>query len=634
MKISIARASERYPRHIKVVLPLSEDWGRRMMLQRIVGRDVQLERHQETMLEASQKGRSECLVVYRLALGYLDDLLLAFPMADMSASLSKRVIRQARDEIRNTPVPDLNLRGFQMYDRAGRKVDLFDFQKIVVGMGIDALLGKRGIPGQKSVHDQTQVLGFFNNLEMGLGKTAIAEATLVALHRNLIKRRKKRGEKDVRSISILIVIPNNAKTAWKRALDANTHLDAVIVEGTQAQRERLIAERHDVTIVNFETIRCTWDKSAGRRRERWVAVPKHPSLFDHEYYAVVCDEYHRVKNPEAQQSIGYLHLRSTRHMPMSGTPILSKPEEAWVTLHRVWPNLFPDYESFCRALIQKDGGEILGYNPEVMVELKKFLSQNSVRIRKDQVMDQLPEELYVRKDVELTREQRKIYNTIRDEMLLMLENGDVRDIMSPLAMITRLKQAAFSPELFEGSRHSAKIDELREDVAQLVDSGEKAILGSQWSTATRILQREFAHYNPAYVDGTVVDTRTRKARTDEVDRFNNDDDCRLYIGTIGANKEAITLHAATYVAMTDKDWTPSNNRQFVMRSAAGGLRGLGSGVSSVTILEYIAKDTIEEAIEEMLLHKQNIFNAVVEKDGGFRAKRSVFKDIMTLLRKA
>jgi hypothetical protein len=976
VKISIARATELYPRHIVVRHLLVEDWKRRMMLQRIVGRSVQLERHQETMIEASSAGRDAPEVVYRFAMKYLDDLLLAFPMAEMSPALSRKIIKKAKDEIRNTPVPDLNFRGFQMYDRADNKVDLFDFQKIVVGMGIDALMGKRGVAGQVSQADQTEVLSFFNNLEMGLGKgfaftepvsvpggwtpigalkvgdkvagrdgtwcsvtavfdrpilqlfrvtlrdgssvvtdpdhrwavqtlndrfrgghrvlttaqmlatgcsfsngnaryyslmltapvqhpdrelpldpyvmgcmlgdgscgnstlcnvdewlideferrlpagcqltrrgvanlivrtsdqkrnpftkimkdhgwnewrssnkyapveyltaspaqrldclrglmdtdgwiqgansvqfastsealrdgvqelvrslggtartsykvaklnradgttatcdaftttiamppgmnpfllprkadlyhdrekylpsqaivsiepegrgrsrcitvdapdslfvgkdyivthnTACAEATLVALHRNLIRLRKKRGEKNVTDVSILVIIPNNAKQAWIRALNKNTRLDAAIVEGTFAQREAIIKARHDVTIVNFETIRASWNK-VGRRRETWVPVPKHPSLFDHEYFAVVCDEYHRVKNPEAQQSIGYLHLNSKKFMPMSGTPILSKPEEAWVTLHKSWPHLFPSYENFVRILQVKDGGEMLGYNPEVMIELKKFLMINSVRIRKDQVMDQLPKELYIQKDVELTKEQRRIYNKIRDEMLLTLDNGDVRDIMSPLAMIIRLKQAAFSPELFDGSKHSAKIDELREDVVQLISSGEKAIIGSQWAKATRILQREFASYNPAYVDGTVVDTRNNLARTNEVDRFNNDPDCLLYIGTIGANKEAITLHAATYVAMTDKDWTPANNRQFVMRSAAGGLRGLDSGVSSVSILEYIAKDTIEEAIEVMLMHKQNVFNSLVERDGGFQASRSTFKDIMSLIRKA
>jgi len=101
-----------------------------------------------------------------------------------------------------------------------------------------------------------------------------------------------------------------------------------------------------------------------------------------------------------------------------------------------------------------------------------------------------------------------------------------------------------------------------------------------------------------------------------VDKFNEDEECHVYIGTIRANQEAITLNAATYVIFTDKDWSPLVNDQAIARSAAGGLRGVGREGEHVNVIELLARDTIDERIEVVLAGKRQVFNAMVEADGG------------------
>jgi SNF2 family DNA or RNA helicase len=243
------------------------------------------------------------------------------------------------------------------------------------------------------------------------------------------------------------------------------------------------------------------------------------------------------------------------------------------------------------------------------------------------VLKDLPEKQIMRVPVELTREQRRLYNKIRDEFIMILDSGEHKKITDVLPHIMRLKQACFSPELYGGSKHSAKIEELHAAVEQLVASGEKAIIGSEWSKATKILYREFEKYNPAYVDGSV----TGKNRMLQADRFNKDPNCHLYIGTIGANKESVSLGAATHVILTDKDWSPFINDQFIARSAAGGLRGLNSVVEHVTVLDLYGVDTYEERIEEMLNMKRDNFNAFIENDGGEKVNKSVLTNIRDLI---
>ncbi len=233
------------------------------------------------------------------------------------------------------------------------------------------------------------------------------------------------------------------------------------------------------------------------------------------------------------------------------------------------------------------------------------------------MLKDLPEVNFKPVEVTLSTEERRIYDKIEEEMLLEMEDGTIKDIGGALGKIIRLKQACFSPELFGGSKKSSKVTELKTLVEELVASGEKAIIFSQWEKACVILKRELAEYNPAYVTGKVKN----KLRQEEIRKFNEDDDCHLYIGTIGANREAVNLGVATYVIFTDEGWTPAGHDQAIGRSAAGGLRGAHAKKGTVvTVIVLRAADSYEQYIESMLKKKKNVFDRTVERDAGKNEK--------------
>lgn len=523
--------------------------------------------------------------LYRFNTRYLDRIMVTFPFAELSSGLERRMARIAMQHFADMPIPDIDTPWF-----TGR---LYDFQKIGVGMCVERLQ-EHGV--------------FMLNDEMGLGKTIQAICTALLLE----------------SESVLVVTTNSGKRAWGKILQRLfPTVDYTVVEGTAPQRHSQISERTHFTIVNVEAVR-------GKKQARGaVWTPNNPALFDHCYDLLVVDEFHRFKNPTSQQTQGFLRLDAQMALLMSGTPILNNPLEWWPALHKIDPERFPSAWLFEQNLAIKTGGrfkKIVGFKPEAMLELRDYVQSVSLRRRKDQVGVQMPKVVYSTVEVELTAEQRRLYNRIKDEFKLALASGEIKTVSTALAQITRLKQACFSPELYEGSPHSAKINELRTIVEELVASGEKAIIFSQWAKATRILQREFKDYNPAYVDGGVKPAD----RVKEEDRFNNDPECKLYIGTIRANQEAITLNAATYVILTDKEWTPLANDQAIARSAAGGLRGAGLEVP-VNVIEMLAQDTFEERIEDLLARKRALFNATVERDAGAKVERITLREIRDLL---
>lgn len=538
-------------------------------------------------------------VRYRFAGNTLDRLLATFPFAELSPGLDARARRQSMAAI-SEPVPELDLPDFDG--------ELYDFQKI----GVARIL--RGIADHGS---------FFLNDEMGLGKTVQAIAAMISLQ----------------PFPVLVVCPNSAKWVWERMVQSFSPYEVAVVDATKQnkhERTELIRARMDVTVINVESLRL------------------HPELATIDYGLIITDEYHRFKNPKAAQTVAWHALKSEADLLMSGTPLLNRLEEIWSALHQAFPDRYPNYWMFEKwlcikskpqlipkrdaeghilrdargnVIMQRIPGRVVGYKPEPFEALKKHLHEPlvSVRRRKDQVLDDIPEVVTTQLLVELTREQRRLYNEIVDNMRLELESGEIQRLSQIIQVVTRTKQACFSPELYGGSATSAKLDELKVLVREIVDSGRKALIGSQWARATKILARELAEYDPAYVDGKV----TGHKRMAQIDKF-NETECPLYIGTLKANREAITLGGASYVVLTDKDWSPLTNDQFIGRSGAGGLRGLDTESDNIQVIELFAHDTVEAKIDALLNRKRAMFNAFVENDGGAIRKLVTVGEIAAL----
>lgn len=599
MKIGLSKKSEGTSRHITMVLPITEERAvRAAVYNDVLGREFKPVR--ETFSKRGDDGVPEMWVRYRFAMRFLEDVTLTFPYADFSPGLESMLNEAVRAQIAAIKTPKIKIPGF--------KAKLYKFQKYSVDMMV-----RKYLPNYPSTKDVKKKIIFALNDELGLGKTIQILAFLCATQR----------------FPAIIVVPNSLKFNWRNEIEKFTDLDCVVLHGSNAERAEMLQQPADIYITNPESLRTKRIEVGEDDDGHPIYEYEHrlPSMFDRKFTLAVVDEYHNFKNPDAQQSIGLHHLKAKNKIVMSGTPMLNgKPEELWSVLHWLYPKKYDDYGSFVRRYCVKKGSKTVSYRH--LKELKRFLygggitdrEARSLRRRKDHIAEQLPDVVEYERMIELNPEQRRLYNQINDEALLWIEENP-RQIFNALAQITRLKQAAFSPELYGGSQSSAKMDELKEIVKELVSSGEKAIIFSQWKTSVEIMQRELAQYDPAVVTGDVpVQTGSTKRgtlktpRQDQIDKFNNDDDCKVFIGTIGSCREGFSLPAGNYVITTDKDWVPSKNKQAIGRSPAGGLRGVG--VKRVTVIHLIAKDTIEEDIELLLKKKQKMNDRMTEMDAG------------------
>jgi SNF2 family DNA or RNA helicase len=96
-------------------------------------------------------------------------------------------------------------------------------------------------------------------------------------------------------------------------------------------------------------------------------------------------------------------------------------------------------------------------------------------------------------------------------------------------------------------------------------------------------------------------------RQKEINRFQNDPECRLFIGTIKADNTGITLTAASTTLFLELGWTPADHDQ-----AEDRVNRIGQEADSISAYYLLAKDTIEEYVWELLEKKREICSAILD----------------------
>jgi SNF2 family DNA or RNA helicase len=319
---------------------------------------------------------------------------------------------------------------------------------------------------------------------------------------------------------------------------------------------------------------------------------------------IIVDEVHKLKNATKQEPRALLRLRPHYRMALTGTPLMNKPTDLYVILN--WLEMDRNsYYMFEKRYVVKGGyggHETIGYNHTE--ELHDKLQKVMLRRKKSEVLD-LPPKIRQTQIVEMSKKQRSLYAEVRGQIEQNL--AEIALSSNPLAQLLRLRQVTSHPLLvssqFTDIEDNAKMSRMYDLVDELASNGQKAIVFSNWSEVTSFARDLLAEFNPAYITGENSDPNYRQA---EKDRFQNDPDCKVIIGTIGAMGTGLTLTAASTVIFLDKPWNPANTEQAEDRAHRIGTTG------TVNIITLVCENSIDDRIEQILAEKGDIFEALVE----------------------
>lgn len=359
-------------------------------------------------------------------------------------------------------------------------------------------------------------------------------------------------------------------------------------------------------ITNIETLRADKEK-IGKAKYRFPIAEKLAELCDKGIISIIAfDECHKSKNPTSLQSMAMSRLEAKYMVAMSGTPLMNNPLDLYFPLNWLGyeDHSFYQFKQHYCNFGGWGGNEVIGYKN--LDEIRSLMDKIMIRRLKTEVLD-LPEKIRQVEYVDMTSKQKVVYREA--EAGVRSELHKIKFSTEPLAMLLRMRQATGCPSILSESckaNDSAKMIRMKEMVDEITEAGGKVIVFSNWSSVTDEAKTILADYHPAYITG---DTKADE-RMSEVNRFQNDDKCKVIIGTIGAMGTGLTLTAAQTVIFLDSPWNRALKDQAEDRAHRIGTKG------TVNIITLVCKDTIDERIEDIVYKKGLMSDALVDGKGG------------------
>tara|TARA_R100001591_G_scaffold20907_1_gene29782 strand:- start:1115 stop:2548 length:1434 start_codon:yes stop_codon:yes gene_type:complete len=332
---------------------------------------------------------------------------------------------------------------------------------------------------------------------------------------------------------------------------------------------------------------------------------------------IAIDESTTIKTPTSNRTKNILSLRpnSKYRRILTGSPVTKSPLDLfsqclfldpWLLDHQSYYTFRARY-SICKK-IQVNGRQVeivVGYRN--LGELSEKIKSFSKRILKEDCLD-LPSKSYVKHYVELTKEQKKVYEQMKKEAIAFLDNKmqSSATVMTQLMRLHQITCGHFTAD--DGTIKDIPCSRLTELMSILENVEGKSII---WSHYTHDVRRIIKEIKKVYGDEAVVDyygATDTDARSKNIKRFQTDPKCRFFVGTTHTGGYGITLTAGSNMIYFSNGYDLEKRQQSEAR-----IDRIGQ-TQKMTYIDIMAEDTIDARIVKALRNKVNIANKIMDED--------------------
>ena len=316
---------------------------------------------------------------------------------------------------------------------------------------------------------------------------------------------------------------------------------------------------------------------------------------------IIVDECHKCAHTSAQQTKALMLLENhcKYSLLLTGTILMNKPTDLYVPLKIVGIEEanFSQFKNRYCVLGGFNNYQIIGYRH--LDHLQDNLSKVSKRIRKEDVLTELPPQVFKEEYVEMGTKQSKIYSEVLRDIVSNIDN--VKLSPNPLSQMIRLRQATADTSILSSTvQESVKFERAMELIEDIIDNGESVLVFSNWETVVSKFNEYIgSKYKTAVITGKVKD------REGEIKKFNSDG-CNILIMTIGTGGTGLTLNKANNIIMLDEPWTATDVKQLTSRN-----HRIGQTKTTV-VYTLMCKDTVDEQIHLLLRKKMVLGEAIVD----------------------
>ena len=417
--------------------------------------------------------------------------------------------------------------------------------------------------------------------EMGLGKT-IQAIGLINSDESIKK--------------ILVICPNTLKRNWEREL--RKWLTRPMRIGVQKADMPWLGSVCDIVVINYDIAHRFAEIAATQWDMR------------------ICDEAQAIKNPKARRTKAALAAPARFRVALTGTPIENRPVELWPIISDLDPRSWDPRKGFFRFAKRFCGAEHNGYgwnfggHSEEEELQRRLRSTIMVRRLKSQVLTELPAKS--RQVIELDCNGRvsklsddakaadEQIEALRAAVELAKASESRADYEAAVQALEDGQGAAFAA--MAKMRHDigmAKLDQVIEYVGDARENGKVLVFGHHLDVVHAL--------KAAFPQAAVITGETpADARMAEVDRFQTDPACDVFVGN-NAAAEGITLTAGTHVIFAEGDWVPGKLAQKEDRAHRIGQQ------NAVLVTYLVAGGTLDATMIKTCVEKMDVIDSVLDK---------------------
>ena len=442
-------------------------------------------------------------------------------------------------------------------------------------------------------------------MEMGTGKSKVLIDNLAMLY----DKGKVNGA--------LIVAPKGVVGTWYNNelpdhlsdhIDNKTVLWQAMINKTQEKKLNILFETGEelhILIMNVEAFSTKKGVDFARK-----FLSCHSTL-------MAIDESTTIKNPGAKRTKNILGLSkySKYRRILTGSPVTKSPLDLYTQCQFLDPWLLghASYYGFRTRYAIMKNANFNGRSVQIVVgyhnlgELSEKLQPFSYRVLKDDCLD-LPEKTFIKRIVQLSSDQQKLYNQMKEKALAVLNNKMVSTttVMTQLMRLQQITCGHFTAD--DGSTQEIpnhRIDELTDVLSEI--EGKVVIWGHWQKDINQIIKAIVKEYG----EKSVVDyygLTPKNERQKNIDKFQTDPDCRFFVGTPATGGYGITLTAASNMIYYSNGYDLEKRTQSEARIDRIGQK------YPMTYIDIICENTVDERIVKALRKKINIASQVMGEE--------------------
>lgn len=415
--------------------------------------------------------------------------------------------------------------------------------------------------------------------EMGLGKTVQAIAHIL------------KEKEDGRLTSpCLVVATTSLMINWANEIKQFAPSLKVLISQGDTRK------KHFATFANYDLVLTTYP-----------LLPRdHEHLSTQHWHLLILDEAQYIKNPRSKVSVIAGQLNANHRLCLTGTPMENHLGELWSQFNFLMPGMLGDEKQF-QLLFRKP----IENNADTkrQQQLNKRLAPFMLRREKSVVAKELPAKMEIISTVELSGQQRGLYETIRVAMSNKVcqeidKKGIARSHIMILDALLKLRQVCCDPRLLKLDaakkvKNSAKLEQLMEMLPEMIEEGRRILLFSQFTGMLSLIELALKKRKISYVKLT----GQTKDRATPINQFQNKE-VPLFLISLKAGGAGLNLTAADTVIHYDPWWNPAVEAQATDRAHRIGQK------NKVFVYKFIAAGTVEEKINALQQKKKALADAL------------------------